>query len=161
MKKRGIKTKSYSISSKGYMERFTARHKSNTMCTEQEVPALMRVGKYWYAWTRDSGLWLRVFCLISWSDWNRCSLLHKTIGILTKYREQFCSDVVPQAVRYFLTAEKRIQMQKPCDDSASPCVDTLRVCSKTHSAGGFPGGPVVRTLSFQCQGPGFDPWLRN
>lgn len=104
MKKRGIKTKSYSISSKGYLERFTARHKSNTMCTEQKVPALMRVGKYWYAWTRDSGLWLRVFCLISWSDWNRCSLLHKTTGILTKYMEQFCSDVV---IPYFLTAEKR------------------------------------------------------
>ena len=25
----------------------------------------------------------------------------------------------------------------------------------------FPGGPVVRTLSFQCWGPGFDPWLGN
>ena len=25
----------------------------------------------------------------------------------------------------------------------------------------FPGGPVVRTLSFQCRGPGFDPWLGN
>ena len=41
MKKRGIKTKSYSISSKGYLERFTARHKSNTMCTEQKVPAVV------------------------------------------------------------------------------------------------------------------------
>ena len=23
----------------------------------------------------------------------------------------------------------------------------------------FPGGPVVRTLCFHCQGVGFDPWL--
>ena len=23
----------------------------------------------------------------------------------------------------------------------------------------FPGGPVVKTLCFQCQGHGFDPWL--
>ena len=22
----------------------------------------------------------------------------------------------------------------------------------------FPGGPVARTLCFQCRGPGFDPW---
>ena len=26
---------------------------------------------------------------------------------------------------------------------------------------GFPGGPVVKTLSFQCRGHGFDPWLGN
>ena len=25
----------------------------------------------------------------------------------------------------------------------------------------FPGGPVVRTPHFHCQGPGFDPWLGN
>ena len=25
----------------------------------------------------------------------------------------------------------------------------------------FPGSPVVRTLSFHCWGPSFDPWLRN
>ena len=25
----------------------------------------------------------------------------------------------------------------------------------------FPGHPVVRTLCFHCQGPGFDPWLGN
>ena len=25
----------------------------------------------------------------------------------------------------------------------------------------FPGGPVVKTASFQCRGPGFDPWLEN
>ena len=25
----------------------------------------------------------------------------------------------------------------------------------------FPGGPVVRTLCFQCRGPGFDPWSGN
>ena len=25
----------------------------------------------------------------------------------------------------------------------------------------FPGGPVVRTLSFPCRGHGFDPWSEN
>ena len=25
----------------------------------------------------------------------------------------------------------------------------------------FPGGPVVRTLCFQCRGHRFDPWLGN
>ena len=25
----------------------------------------------------------------------------------------------------------------------------------------FPGGPVAKTLSFQCRGPRFDPWLDN
>ena len=25
----------------------------------------------------------------------------------------------------------------------------------------LPGGPVVRTLSFHCQGLGFNPWLGN
>ena len=25
----------------------------------------------------------------------------------------------------------------------------------------FPGGPVARTLCFQCRGPGFDPWFRE
>ena len=32
---------------------------------------------------------------------------------------------------------------------------TLRV------SGGFPGGPVVKTLHSQCRGPGFDPWSGN
>ena len=27
--------------------------------------------------------------------------------------------------------------------------------------GDFPGGPVVKTLSLQCKGCGFDPWLGN
>ena len=26
---------------------------------------------------------------------------------------------------------------------------------------GFPGGPVVKTQRFHCQGRGFDPWLEN
>ena len=30
---------------------------------------------------------------------------------------------------------------------------------KTHRD--FPGGPVVKTLCFQCRGPGFDPWSGN
>ena len=25
----------------------------------------------------------------------------------------------------------------------------------------FPGGPVVKTPSFHCQRPGFDPWSGN
>ena len=25
----------------------------------------------------------------------------------------------------------------------------------------FPGGPVVKTLCFQCRGHGFDPWSWN
>ena len=27
--------------------------------------------------------------------------------------------------------------------------------------GDFPGSPVVKTLSFQCKGQGFNPWLAN
>ena len=25
----------------------------------------------------------------------------------------------------------------------------------------FPGGPVAKTVHFQCRGPGFDPWSGN
>ena len=25
----------------------------------------------------------------------------------------------------------------------------------------FPGGPVVKTLCFQCRGHGFDPWSED
>ena len=28
-----------------------------------------------------------------------------------------------------------------------------------RNSGGFPGGPVVKTLHFQCTGHRFDPWL--
>ena len=28
-----------------------------------------------------------------------------------------------------------------------------------RNKGDFPGGPVVKTLSFQCRGSGFGPWL--
>ena len=31
-------------------------------------------------------------------------------------------------------------------------------CLKMKHLGNFPGGPVAKTLSFQCRGPGFDPW---
>ena len=31
-------------------------------------------------------------------------------------------------------------------------------CLKMKYLGDFPGGPVAKTLSFQCRGPGFDPW---
>ena len=32
---------------------------------------------------------------------------------------------------------------------------------KIHTLGEFPGGPVVRTLHFDCRGHGFDPWSKN
>ena len=37
------------------------------------------------------------------------------------------------------------------------------VWRKTHKkmTGNCPGGPVVKTLSFQCRGCGFDSWLGN
>ena len=28
-------------------------------------------------------------------------------------------------------------------------------------SGDFPGGPMGKTLRFQCKGPGFDPWSGN
>ena len=37
-----------------------------------------------------------------------------------------------------------------------PTSITLRV-----AGGEFPSGPVVGTLRFHCQGPGFDPWSGN
>ena len=36
-----------------------------------------------------------------------------------------------------------------------------QVWSERTTFGGFSEGPVVRTLSFHCWGPGFDPWLRK
>ena len=33
--------------------------------------------------------------------------------------------------------------------------------SKAGQIWGFPGGPVVKILCFQCRGHGFDPWLGN
>ena len=33
--------------------------------------------------------------------------------------------------------------------------------AKTNFWWRLPGGPVVRTLSSQCRGPGFDPWWGN
>ena len=32
---------------------------------------------------------------------------------------------------------------------------------KNYTHGDFPGGPVVRTLRFHCQGPACDPWSGN
>ena len=32
---------------------------------------------------------------------------------------------------------------------------------KKKSREDFPGGPVGRTMRFQCRGPGFDPWSGN
>ena len=31
----------------------------------------------------------------------------------------------------------------------------------SQSYGGFPGGPVAKTLRSQCRGPGFNPWSGN
>ena len=36
-----------------------------------------------------------------------------------------------------------------------------RRCIKKMPSGGFPGGPVVRALSFHCRGHWFDPWSGN
>ena len=33
--------------------------------------------------------------------------------------------------------------------------------NKSERVWDFPGGPVVKTLRFQCRGPGFEPWLGN
>ena len=32
------------------------------------------------------------------------------------------------------------------------------ICTNSRD---FPGSPVVKTLSFQCRGHGFNPWLGN
>ena len=32
---------------------------------------------------------------------------------------------------------------------------------KMEHSRNFPGGPVIKTLSFHCRGPRFDPWSRN
>ena len=45
-----------------------------------------------------------------------------------------------------------------------PAVDTCYVTEAAEGKGGgrkegeFPGGPVVRSWCFHCQGPGFSPW---
>ena len=37
-----------------------------------------------------------------------------------------------------------------------------RISEKTENRWeGFPGGPVAKTPSSQCRGPGFDPWSGN
>ena len=36
-----------------------------------------------------------------------------------------------------------------------------RKASLVKTTRDFPGGPVVKTLSFQCREHRFDPWLRN
>lgn len=37
----------------------------------------------------------------------------------------------------------------------------IAMTNKIGTMGEFPAGPVVRTICFHCQGPGFDPWLEN
>ena len=32
---------------------------------------------------------------------------------------------------------------------------------RNTDSGNFPGGPVAKTLSYQCRWPGFDPWSGN
>ena len=38
------------------------------------------------------------------------------------------------------------------------CGSTTTIRIKIIPSQDFPGGPVVKTLSFQCRGPGFNPW---
>ena len=44
---------------------------------------------------------------------------------------------------------------------AAILVSHLQVVMENVCIRGFPGGPVLRTLRFHCQGPGFNPWLEN
>ena len=37
----------------------------------------------------------------------------------------------------------------------------LEITLKIDFSGGFPGGPVAKTLSSQCRGPRFDLWSGN
>ena len=49
--------------------------------------------------------------------------------------------------------------------------ENFRICSyflskkeiylNTLTFGDLPGGPVAKTVSSQCKGPGFDPWSGN
>ena len=43
----------------------------------------------------------------------------------------------------------------------SDCVSLCLTPNKSQIPWGFPGGPVVKTLHFQCRGCRFDPWLGN
>ena len=43
-------------------------------------------------------------------------------------------------------------------------VEDISVCYRLiyeEALAAFPGGPVVRTLSFQCRGHNFSPWVEN
>lgn len=44
---------------------------------------------------------------------------------------------------------------------AAILVSHLQVVMENVCFRRFPGGPVLRTLHFHCQGPGFNPWLEN
>ena len=51
-----------------------------------------------------------------------------------------------------------IQSSMPVKEvSIKPQKDEVQKASR----GGFPGGPVVKTLHFQCRGLWFDSWWRN
>ena len=39
--------------------------------------------------------------------------------------------------------------------------DFLDMTPKAQAMGDFPGGPVGKTLRFQCRGTGLNPWLEN
>ena len=58
-------------------------------------------------------------------------------------------------------------MIKPATASVMGTVPLENFCSslKTYAlkldVRDFPGGPVVKTLHFQCRGHGFDPWSGN
>ena len=41
------------------------------------------------------------------------------------------------------------------------CTTRLYSVNKTSAFGEFPGGPVVKTWPFHCEGPRFNPWSGN
>ena len=44
---------------------------------------------------------------------------------------------------------------------ATPNYGSEELGHEREGFGEFPGGPLVRTLCFHCQGPRFNPWLGN
>ena len=61
---------------------------------------------------------------------------------------------------YFKKGNNAPEMQKKICAVYGEDAVTDRMCQKWF-VGDFPGGPVVRTLHFHCQGPGFNPWSGN
>lgn len=53
-----------------------------------------------------------------------------------------------------------LQTFSPIHDLSFHSLDNV-IEQKTFNFRDIFGGPVVKTLRFQCRGRGFDPWLRN